>query len=242
MVAKMSSVSSATCWMPSPLNFIRNSSICPEPLLDSSFSGMRMRAVGRGHRLAGEAGVFALDVEVADLAEVEQPLVVLGPERHAAAVHVVRQVVDDLQPVARRMARHAGHPFEVDVVDALAVFEAVDQVQRRAADALDRRQPQLHRPGGDLDRLRAELERARIGLVRILDAKRQRTRARAVLGREVAGQALRFAVDDEIDVALAVQQHVLAAVLGHQREAELLETAAPACAGWARRTRRIRTP
>jgi hypothetical protein len=32
-------------------------------------------AVRRGHGLAGQAGVFALDVEVADLAEVEQALV-----------------------------------------------------------------------------------------------------------------------------------------------------------------------
>ena len=36
-------------------------------------------AVGCGQRLAGEAGVFALDVEEADLAEVEQRLVVIGP-------------------------------------------------------------------------------------------------------------------------------------------------------------------
>jgi hypothetical protein len=44
-----------------------------------------------------------------------------------------------------------------------------------------------------------------------------------VLGGEVAGQALRLAVDDEVDVALAVQQHVLAAVARHQGEAHLLE-------------------
>ena len=180
-------------------------------------------AVGRGHRLAGEAGVFALDVEVADLAEVEQLLVVLRPERHAPAVDVVREMVHDLQAHAHRMARHAVEPLEVDVVDALAVFEAVDQVQRRAADAFDRRQPQLHRAGGNLDRLRAEFERAGIRLVRILDAERQRAGARPVLGGKVAGQALGLAVDDEVDVALPVQQHVLAAVARDQAEAELLE-------------------
>ncbi|MNF94425.1 hypothetical protein D3C84_771350 [compost metagenome] len=41
-----SSVKKATCWMPSPLNCIRNSSICPEPLEDSSFSGMRIMPSG----------------------------------------------------------------------------------------------------------------------------------------------------------------------------------------------------
>ena len=39
-----------------------------------------------------------------------------------------------LESVADRMAVDACDPFEVDVVDRLAVFEAVDQVQRRAAD------------------------------------------------------------------------------------------------------------
>jgi hypothetical protein len=40
---------------------------------------------------------------------------------------------------------------------------------------------------------------------------------------KVGGQAARLAVDDEVAVALAVQQHVLAAVAGHQAEAHLLE-------------------
>ena len=44
-----------------------------------------------------------------------------------------------------------------------------------------------------------------------------------MLGGEVGGRALRLAVDDEVDVALAVEHHVLRAVLRHQREAELLE-------------------
>ncbi|MNV93721.1 hypothetical protein D3C71_1884480 [compost metagenome] len=34
------------CWMPSPLNAIRNSSIWPLPLDDSSFSGMRILPSG----------------------------------------------------------------------------------------------------------------------------------------------------------------------------------------------------
>ncbi|MOA57644.1 hypothetical protein D3C78_1818600 [compost metagenome] len=41
-----SSVRKATCWMPSPLNCMRNSSICPAPLDDSSLSGMRIMPSG----------------------------------------------------------------------------------------------------------------------------------------------------------------------------------------------------
>jgi hypothetical protein len=40
-----------------------------------------------------------------------------------------------------------------------------------------------------------------------------------VLGREIGGLAVRLVVDDEVDAALAVQQHLLGAVAGHQREA-----------------------
>jgi hypothetical protein len=139
----------------------------------------------------------------------------------------VRQVVDHAKAMPCRVARRRvlvlGQELEVDVVDALAVLVAVDQVQRRAADALDRRQPQLHRPGRDVHRLRATLDRQRIGLVRVAHAKRQAAGAGPVLGGEIGGQAARLAVDDEVAVALAVQQHVLAAVAGDEGEAHLLE-------------------
>ena len=44
-----------------------------------------------------------------------------------------------------------------------------------------------------------------------------------MLGGEVPGGALRLVVDDEVDVALAVQRDVFRAVLGDFGEAELLE-------------------
>ena len=180
-------------------------------------------AIGRRHGLARQARVLALDVEVADLAEVEQLLVEARPETHAAAVDVVRQVVDLFQAVAPGALGHALQPLEVDVVDGLAVLEAVDQVQRRAAYALDGRQAQLHGAGGDLDGLRAQLQRALVGAVRVLHAERQAAGRGAVLGAEVGRLAVRLAVEDEVDLVLAVQQHVLGAVPCHQREAELLE-------------------
>jgi hypothetical protein len=202
--------------MPSPLNCIRNSSIWPVVRDASSLSG-------GGHRLGGEAGVFTLDVEVAELPEVEDLLVEPGPVAHAAAVHVVGEVVDQLEAVPARMALHAVQELEVDVVDRLAVLEAVDQVERRAADALDRGQAQLHRTGGDLHRLRAQFERARIRPVRVLNAKRHGARRRPVLGREVRRRAARFVVDDEVDAALAVQRNVLGTVPRHPAKPQFLE-------------------
>ena len=180
-------------------------------------------AIRRGHGLGGEAGVLALDVEVADLPEIEQPLVERRPVGHAAAVHVVREVVHHLQADAARMPVHAREEGEVDVVDGLAVLEAVDQVQRRAADALDRRQAQLHRPGRDVDGLRAQFQRPVVCLVGVLHAEGQAAGRGPVLRREIGGFALGFAIDDEVDVALAVQENVLGPVAGHQLEAQLLE-------------------
>ncbi len=100
--------------------------------------------VGRGHRLAEQPGRLALDVEIADLAEAEDALVELGPVRHPPAVDVVGQVIERVQADAAVVRARAGRA-EVDVVD-LVLAGAVDEVQVRAADALDRRDVELHRP------------------------------------------------------------------------------------------------
>src|SRR6266581_152421 len=118
-------------------------------------------AAGAGHRLAFHAGDLALDVEVADLAEAEEALVEVGPLLHAPLVHVVREVVDVREAVARRIERGRSHPLlqrlEVDVVEAdvadlsrlLAALAApaVDEIKQRVADALDRRDVELARAG-----------------------------------------------------------------------------------------------
>ena len=51
-------------------------------------------AARAGHGLRDETGLFALNVEIADLAEVEDALVVVGPLAHVAAMQVVREVVE----------------------------------------------------------------------------------------------------------------------------------------------------
>ena len=69
----------------------------------------------------------------------------------------------------------------------------------------------------------AERQGARVGLVRVLHAEGERAGGGTVLRGEIGRRAARLAVDDEVDAALAVQQHVLAAVLGDEGEAHRLE-------------------
>ncbi|MNX94836.1 hypothetical protein D3C86_1270830 [compost metagenome] len=133
------------------------------------------------------------------------------------------QVIDDLQAGTDRMAVHTFDEHEVDVIDRAAFAETVDQVQRRTADAFDRRQVQLHRAGFDVDRLGAEFQGTLVGLLRILDAKRHAAHRRTVLGREVRGHAVGFVVEDQVDRALAIQVHVFGTVGRDLGEAHDLE-------------------
>src|SRR5206468_7053771 len=88
-------------------------------------------ATGAGHRLGEEAGLLALDVEVADLTEVEESLVEIGPNRHATAINIVGEVVD-----VGELAVRFDHPLlpvrmkvEIDIVDRPAIAVAIDEEQ-----------------------------------------------------------------------------------------------------------------
>src|SRR3546814_7360405 len=65
--------------------------------------------------------------------------------RHAPAIDIVRQMVDDLQPRADRMAIDAVFIDEINVVNRKIVAVPVDQIDDRPADAADRGQAQFHR-------------------------------------------------------------------------------------------------
>jgi hypothetical protein len=60
---------------------------------------------------------------------------------------------------------HARDELKVNVVDGLAIFIAVNQVQRSATNALDSRQVQFHGAGAQLYGLGAQLESALVGEV-----------------------------------------------------------------------------
>ncbi len=119
-------------------------------------------AAGAGHRLGAQPRELALDVEIADLTEVEEVLVELGPKRHAALVHVVGEVIDAGESHALGRGVGAGQRHEIDVVDRV-VAVAVDQIEDAAADSLDRGDVELHRPDLAGDRLGAEADGALIG-------------------------------------------------------------------------------
>ena len=193
------------CWMPSPLYSRRNSSIW---LLSSwlSFERDADLAARAGHRLGEQAGTLALDVEVADLAEVEEPLVEIGPDRHPAAIHVVGQVVDVGE---LRIARSA---------IALAASRDGSRNRRRRSSRCRhsgrrryRREPPMPSIAGmssspsptvDLDVGRAELERAVVRGLGVLDPERHGAGARAVVAGIILGVAAGLGIDDEVAVAL----------------------------------------
>ena len=81
--------------------------------------------------------MLTLDVEVTNFAEVKNLLVKAAPKRHATFVHIVREVIDELQAMAKGVTFGAFNEFKVNVVNAFAVFVAVDQIKRRAANAFD---------------------------------------------------------------------------------------------------------
>src|SRR5439155_15452940 len=144
-------------------------------------------AAGTRHRLALQSGELGFDVEVADLAEVDQPLVEARPLLHATAMDVVRQVVDGRKPRSLRLWIDVGQRHEVDVVDrytgSVAAI-AVDQIDERISDALDRGDVELHRTGMGLDAPRALLGQFLISVSRILDPKRHRANRGAVHARK----------------------------------------------------------
>ena len=173
-------------------------------------------AVGRGQRFRGQSGVFALDVEEADFAEVEERFVIVRPIFHAAVVDVVREVIDHVEPGADGKLLHAVEIFEIDIVDrqavAVVIGIAIDQVNDRAADAADRRDPQFHRTGFDRDRLGPALEQFVIGLLRIADAEAHAAGGGAVLAGEEPCRAARFVVQDQVDLPLPPEIDILRAV------------------------------
>ena len=99
-------------------------------------------AAWAGHGLALDAGLLAFEVEITHFTEVEQALVEVGPLRHPAPVHVVRQVVNQRQSMPFGVQRLLGgnarqrleiHVVEPDVADmarlrAVLAAPAVDEI------------------------------------------------------------------------------------------------------------------
>ena len=69
-------------------------------------------AIRAGERAREQARVLAFDIEVADLAEIEEALVEAGPDMHAPAADVMRQVVDIMEAAALRLRITRAEPVE----------------------------------------------------------------------------------------------------------------------------------
>src|SRR5438093_9032856 len=69
------------------------------------------------HRFAFQPRQLAFDVEVANLAEIKQPLVEASPFLHSAAMYVVCQLIDVAQACALRMLVSARQRYEIDIVN-----------------------------------------------------------------------------------------------------------------------------
>jgi hypothetical protein len=115
-------------------------------------------------------------------------------------------------------------PMPPGVTPVLAA-PAVHQIQQRVAHALDGGDVQFHRAGLVVEAPGAQFQRALVGHGGILHADRDRAHRRAVLAREALRKGVLLGVDDEIDVALAVQGHILGAVAGDGGEAHLSNSA-----------------
>src|SRR5437588_521014 len=97
--------------------------------------------------------------------------------------------------------------LEIHVVDRVAVIVlgiAIDEVDERVADALDRRDAELARPGAALHAPGAALEEPIVRRRGILHAEGDGAHARAVAAGEVLRERARLGVDDEVGVALLV--------------------------------------
>ena len=195
-------------------------------------------AARRSHGLRFEARQLAFDVEIAHFAEVEQAFIEARPFLHAATVHIVRQVVDVGQAVADGVGDGARNGDEIDVIDAdvadaarrgrvwlvgALAAPAVDEIQQGIAHALDGGDIQFHRPRLIVETPGTQFQRAAIHESRVVDADGDGAHGRAVMAGKTLRERILFGIDDEIDVALAVQGHILVAVARDGREAHVLE-------------------
>ena len=174
-------------------------------------------AVRAGQGAGEQAGGAALDIEEADLPEVEQFFVEAGPDIHPAAMDVVGEVIEIEQPGALGPRVLRAQPLELGIIGRALGAVAVDEIQQAAADALDGGNVERLLRRGNIRGLRAERQRALVGLLGIDHAKRHRRRARPVRGDEAVAVGAGLLVDEIIDVALAIDRDLLGLVPGDRR-------------------------
>src|ERR1700722_750473 len=179
-------------------------------------------AARRRQRAARQSRVFPADIEVLMLAEVEYAVVEIEKMIHSSLRDVVGQMVQFDETGAGRERVDTRELHEVDVINR-RVRISIDQVDETSADALNRRNIELHRSHGAFDLARTGGNRIAQRAGGILDAKGHGAGTGPMVPRELLRKAIRLGVDDEIDIALAVERHVFGAVPGDTRKAHGFE-------------------
>jgi hypothetical protein len=136
---------------------------------------------------------------------------------------IVGEVIEIEQPGAFRPGVLWAEPVEFGVVGRPLRPIAVDEIQETPADSLDRGDIEGFLGGRNVGGLRAERQRALMGLGRIDHAKGHRRRARPVRGDEIEAMGAGRFVDEIIDVALAIDRDLLGLVVRDRRITHQLE-------------------
>ena len=165
---------------------------------------------------------LALDVEVADFPEVADPLVEIRPEVHIAAMDVVGQVVDLIEPCVH--LGHAGLPVGVEdkvhVIDGAALAIAIDKGEGTLADAVDGGDVEFHGADFAHKRLGPLANGVLLGTAGIAHPKRHAAHARTMGPGKLLRLGVGLGIDHEVDVPLAIEPALLVPVLGHFGKAQ----------------------
>src|SRR5208283_430676 len=181
-------------------------------LVGALIDGNAYLAAWARHRAGMQTGIFARDVEIADLMEIEDPLIPTRDAVQMASIHIVGEVIDRRQAGARGMRVALPAPAEIHVPDRTLVAVAIDEIDQRAADAHNRRNLQLHRADARHAGFRPSLQRALIGDASVEHAETHGANRGAVGLGEVSRETIGLGVEHEVDVALPVERDVLGTV------------------------------
>ena len=177
-------------------------------------------AAGGRHGAGMQPGQLAFDVEVANFPEVADPLVEVGPDVHVAAMDVVGQVIDLVEP--RIHLGHARLPVGVEdkihVIDGALLAVAVDKGEGALADAVDGGDVELHGPYLADEGFGPLGDGVLLGTARIRHPKCHAADAGPVQAGKLLRLGVGLGVDHEIDVPLAVEPALLVLVSGHLRK------------------------
>jgi len=168
------------------------------------------------------------DLHLPQPLEVEDAGVEQQPGQHLVIGHRLRDVIDGEQGVR---ACIAGDRFEISVPVLTGLIE---EIQKAAADAVDRGDLQLARPDRLIEGACLQCLGALHGKARIVDVKRDGADTGTVRHVMRMREAVGLAIDHELDLALRPALHRLAAMLAGFAEAELRQQTGKLAGPWSR--------